>query len=163
MTEAAADALSPTQAAALAHVLDLQAEWQNLKEDGRDSSTARLQGLQRTFEAFRVGLAAYAALYGADPGPERRPTDPEHLAAWCLVTRAVVRRADPWPGGGGPAQVAVRAYRLADELADRQGREPVARTAEAATRDGVLAVLEAVGAWCGGLTSRPPSYETAAR
>src|SRR4030095_8969014 len=53
MTDAAAAALDPAQAAALAQVLGLQAQWQNLRDDGRDYSTARLHGLQRTFEAFR--------------------------------------------------------------------------------------------------------------
>ena len=157
LTEAAAAALSPAQAADLARVLDLQAEWQNLKEDGRDYSAARLHGLQRTFEAFRVALAAYAGRYGADPVPERTPATADHLAAWCRVARAVVRRADPWPGGGGPAQVAARAYRLADGLAGRLGREPVARSAGATARDDVLAALEAVRAWCAEREARPPS------
>ena len=82
LTEAAAEALNPAQAAALAQVLDLQAEWQNLKEDGRDFSTPRLQGLQRTFEAFRAGLAAYTAQYGygADPVPERTPASGDMCA-----------------------------------------------------------------------------------
>jgi hypothetical protein len=118
--------------------------------------------LQRTFEAFRAGLAAYAARYGADPVPERTPTTADHLAAWCRLARAVVRRADPWPGGGGPAQVAARAYRLADGLAGRLGREPVARSAGATTRDAVLATLEAVGAWCAAPEAGPPSHRTAA-
>jgi hypothetical protein len=163
MTEAAADALSSIEAAALLNVLDLQAEWQNLKEDGRDYSTARLQELQRTFEAFRVGLADYATLYRADPVPERTPTAPDQLAVWCRITRAVVQRADPWQGNRGAAQVASRAYRLADGLAGRLCRKPVARLTDAATRDDVLAVLESVGTWCESLTGHPPTYETVPR
>ena len=159
LTEAAVAALSPTQAADLARVLDLQAEWQALKEDGRDYSTARLQGLQRTFEAFRVGLAAYAARYGADPAAEATPTTPASLGAWCRAVRAVVGRADLAPGGG-PAPLAIRAYHLADGLAERLGRRPVVRAAEAGHREGVLAALETVEAWCAESEARPPSYGT---
>jgi hypothetical protein len=163
LTEAAADRLEPAQAAALARVLGLQAEWQNLKDDGRDHSTARLQGLQRTFEAFRAGLAGYAADYPGQPVPTATPTSPARLGAWCRVVGAVVRRAAPGPDGVGPAPLGAWAYRMADGLAGRLGAGPVPRAA-GSPADG----LEAVGAWCGGAAVRPgaaggspPFYETA--
>jgi hypothetical protein len=157
----AAAALSPAQATDLARLLDLQAEWQLLKDDGRDHSTARLQGLQWTFEAFRLAQAAYAARYGAGPVPEGTPTTPARLAAWCRAARAIVHRADPAPGGG-PTHLAARAYQLADGLAGPAGRPPVVRAAEADAREALVAALEVVEASCAQARACPPSDEAPA-
>jgi hypothetical protein len=168
LTEITAATLSPAQAADLVRVLDLQAEWQNLKDDGRDHSTARLQGLQRTFEAFRLGLAAYADRYGADRVPEAMPTSPERLRDWCRVVGAVVRRGNPTGETGSRVHMATQAYRLADGVAGRLNRERVVRASD--TSADVLGVLATVGDWCDGLVGmpssvgaeQPPSWETPA-
>ena len=83
-------------------------------------------------------------MYEADAAPEATPTTPARLVG-VVPCHAGGRPAGRGPCG--PAQVAIRAYRLADGLAGRLDRRTVVRVAEAGTPRRVLAALEAVEAF----------------
>ena len=63
LTESAAEKLGPEQATALARVLDLQARWENHRDDPAKTATsiADLQARQKAFEAFRAALEGWLA------------------------------------------------------------------------------------------------------
>jgi hypothetical protein len=142
--------LSPEQAADLARVLDLQADWENHRHDAAGGASGPgLRERQRRYEAYRAALAGYAARHRAVDLPELNLSTPERVAGWCRAVRVVCRRAGP--DAGAPAQVAAKAYRLADRLAARLGVAPADRDDHAEGMGGVVAGLDAVVAWCDGL------------
>ena len=148
LTETIADALPPAQAAGLARLIDLQARWENLRDNpGKPPSeytAPDLHGRQKAYEAFRAARADYTSRYRAIDVPETSLNTPERVAAWSRAVRAVFRRAE---GGDCPAAAVEKAYRLADRIASRLKRQPVARVALASMGDAV-AVLDEVVRWC---------------
>jgi hypothetical protein len=143
MTEAAAERLAPARAAELVRVLDLQSRWENLRAAGTPS-TPQLQALQAAFEAYRVRMAAYAARNQGEPVPELTPTKPGRLGTWCKTVRAVLRRAE---GLECPTHIVAKAYRVADQIAQRLQAEPVVR-GEPTDVAGAVRELDAVIGWC---------------
>ncbi len=145
MSENAAEKLSPKQATALVRVLDLQARWENHRDDPAKSaaSTSDLQARQKAFEAFRLALREYVAEYRDAQLPEPTQNVPDRLAIWCRTLRAVLWRAE----SGTPAMVLAKVYRLADRIAGRVGKTPVERASAAGLSEGVRE-LDAVIAWC---------------
>ena len=137
LTEARAKRLAPEQAAALLRVLDLQARWENHRNDPAISvaDPVELRVRQKAFDAFQAALTGYAKTYRSDHFPEPTQKVPERLADWCRVLLAVFRHTDI------PAvHVIAKAYRLADRIATRLGKETVRR--------GEIRELDAVIAWC---------------
>src|SRR4029453_6495832 len=90
--EVAATRLSPTRAAELGRVLDLQAHWENLRAAGIDS-TVQLQSIQKAFETYRVSVLEYSSGDRREITPEMSPTKSGRLEAWCRTVRAVLRQA----------------------------------------------------------------------
>lgn len=148
LNERAAEALTSEQATALVRLLDLQARWENHRDDPDKSAstTTDLHARQRAFDAFWSARREHAAKHRTVPLPEPTQNVPDRLAVWCRTLRAVFQRA----ANGSPAQVMVKVYRLADRVAVRAGKEVLGR---AAAGDLATAVreLDAVIAWCGGL------------
>jgi hypothetical protein len=157
MNERAAEKLDPEQAAELARVIDLQSRWENMRGETGDS-VAQLHAIQKAFEAYRVGLAEYAARYRSEQVPDLSPSGPDRLGAWCRAVRAVCRRAE---GCDCPSHLVAKAHRMADRIAARVGADPVAREPPADTA-GAIRQLDAVIAWCDGLVGlRPPESGSA--
>lgn len=158
MSESNAEKLSPGQATALVRVLDLQARWENHRDDPAKSagSTTDLQARQKAFEAFRVAWREYAAEYRDAQLPEPTQNVPDRLAIWCRTLRAVLRRAE----SGAPALVLAKVYRLADRIAIRVGKELVERAPAADLTDGICE-LDAVITWCGTPAVLHPKEEAA--
>jgi hypothetical protein len=149
MHESAAENLTSARAIELARVLDLQSLWENLRADG-NRSTSQLKALQTAFEEYRVGMSAYTARNRNEPILELSPTRPGSLGAWCRTVRAVLRRAQ---GGACPSHVVAKAHRLANGIAAREIKIPVAQ--ESATDiAGAIRQLDAVIAWCDRLDSK---------
>jgi hypothetical protein len=132
-------------------VLDLQAGWENHRHDtaAGDAHGPGLRERHRRYDAFRAALAGYAARHRAVDLPELNLSTPERVATWCRAVQAVCRRAGP--DAEAPAQMAGKAYRLADRIAARLGVDPAVRDGHAEGMGGVIAGLEAVVAWCDGL------------
>lgn len=158
LNERAAEAITPEQATALVRLLDLQARWENHRDDPDKSaaSTADLHARQKAFDAFWSARREHAAKHRTAPLPEPTQNVPDRLAIWCRTLRAVFQRAER----GCPAQVMIKVYRLADRVAARAGKEVVGRgpAGDLAT---AAQELDAVIAWCGGLTAPPDDSLTA--
>ena len=152
LNERAAEALSPAQATAVVRLLDLQARWENHRDDPDKSaaSTKDLQARQKAFDAFWSARREHAAKHRAAPLPEPTQNVPDRLAVWCRTLRAVFRRAE----SGSPAQVMLKVYRLADRVATRANKEMVGRGPAGDLATGVRE-LDAVIAWCDGLAALP--------
>ena len=145
LSDSAAEKMSTEQATALARVLDLQARWENHRDDPAKTatSTADLQTRQKAFEAFRSALREYAVTHNDSRFPEPTQNVPERLVIWCRALRAVFRRAE----GPGSAFLVSKVHRLADRIAARTGLAPVERQ-PVADRDATVRELDAVVAWC---------------
>jgi hypothetical protein len=153
LTEADAEKLSPEQAAGLIRVLELQARWENHRDDPATSaaSTPDLQTRQKAFEAFQVAWNAYTAQHRLARLPEPTQNMPDRLAIWCRALRAVFRRAE----AGYPVQVMAKVYRLAARTASRLEKEPVERES-AEGLAGAIQQLDAVIVWCDVLVRSGP-------
>ncbi len=145
MSESTAEKLTPKQATALVRVLDLQARWENHRDDPAKSagSTSDLQTRQKAFEAFRSAWREYAAEYRDAQLPEPTQNVPDRLAIWCRTLRAVLNRAET----GTPALILTKVHRLADRIAVRVGRAPMERAMVMELADGIRE-LDVVIAWC---------------
>jgi len=151
LTELAAAELSPEQAADLARVLDLQSGWENQRNDpAGDAHGPGLRERQRRYDAYRAAFAGYVARHRAIDLPELNLSTPERVAGWCRVVREVCRRAGP--DADAPAQVVGKAHRLADRIAARLKVAAADRDGPAEGMAGVIARLDAVVAWCDGLS-----------
>ena len=160
MSESAAEMLDPAQAAELSRVIDLQARWENMRDDparvGAGFSTPDLQGRQRAYETFRARLAAYTARYRAAQVPELTLNTPDRVGAWCRAVRAVFRRAEPvGVGSDRPTHAVEKAYRLADRIAARLKTSPLGRESPPDGIPSAVRDLDAVIRWCDGLVGPP--------
>ena len=152
LSESAAEKLAPEQAAELVRVLDLQARWENHRDDPAKSAAtfSDLQVRQKAFDAFQVAWRNYTTKYRDARIPEPTQNMPDRLVIWCRALRAVFLRAD----SGNPVQVVAKVHRLADRIATRTNKEAVSRTA-AEDLPAAVRELDAVIAWCDGLTASP--------
>jgi hypothetical protein len=149
LNERTAEALTPEQAVTVVRLLDLQARWENHRDDPGKSalSAADLRARQKAFEVYWSARREYAARRGA-PLPEPTQNAPAQLAAWCRTLRAVFRRA----GAGDTAQVMVKVSRLVGRVAARTGRESV-DLAPVGSLETAVGELDAVIAWCDALAA----------
>ena len=155
LNERAAEAITPEQATALVRLLDLQARWENHRDDPDKSaaSTADLHARQKAFDAFWSARREHTAKHRTAPLPEPTQNVPDRLAVWCRTLRTVFQRAE----SGSPVQVMLKVYRLADRVAVRAGKDLVGRgpVGDLAT---AVHELDVVIAWCGELAaSQGPS------
>jgi hypothetical protein len=144
--------LAPEQAAELARVMDLQACWENLRDDP-DASHANGPGLrerQRRYDAFRSALTTYTARHKSASLPELTLNAPERLGGWCRAVRIVCERAGA--EAEAPVHVVGKAYRLADRIASRLKVAPAAREEKVEGVYAAIRALDAIIAWCDGLT-----------
>jgi hypothetical protein len=117
----------------------------------RGQQTGDLHARQRANDAYRAALRDYAVTYRTARIPEPTQAMPDRVAVWCRVLRVVFGRAE----GGSPVAVLGKVYRLADRVAARTGKEPVAR-APASDLAGAVRELDAVIAWCDSLVTPAP-------
>jgi hypothetical protein len=149
LTERDAEKLSPGQATALVRVIDLQAKWDGLLVE-KGQKTGDLHARQKAHDAYQAALREYAARYPNAGVPEPTQAVPDRLCVWCRVLRIVFHKAE----GGSPTEVTGKVYRLADRIAERMNKEPVART-PVTDLAGAGRELDLVIAWCEALTPTP--------
>jgi hypothetical protein len=151
LTERDAEKLSPEQATALVHVIDLQAKWDGLLVDRQQkSSLPDLHARQKANDAYQAALRDYGAKYHKAAVPEPTHAMPDRLGVWCRVLRGVFGKAEI----GSPVEVMAKVYRLADRIAERLSKEPVMRT-PASDLAGAVRGLDVVIAWCDALVPAP--------
>jgi|GEM_PF-6635592 len=146
LTKHDAEKLSPEQATAVVHVLDLQAKWDGLLAE-QGHKTSDLHARQRANDVHLAALRGYSAKYGNANIPEPTHAVPDRLAVWCRILRVVFGRAET----GSPVEVMGKVYRLTDRIAARMGKEPVTRT-PATDLAAAMRGLEVVIAWCEALS-----------
>jgi hypothetical protein len=132
----------------LAMLVDLEARWENLRASRTTAGPATLQALQgnqRAYELFHARLVAYNKRYAPPHIPEVLINTPLRLNQWCTKMGALfaeLSAAVPFPD-----HLMEKAYRLADGIATRQGRDraprPTPTTERAAGQE-----LVGLATWC---------------
>lgn len=149
LSENAVVNLEASQAVELLRVLELQAFWENLKENTptKDVPTGQLKDRQKAYEAYRSRLAAYTTKYRSFPLPELSQNSPKWVSQWFRVVRAVVRAAVDGPNVELPTHLVTKAHRLGLRVAERLKRTPLANASSPATLPAAVEQLEALIAW----------------
>jgi hypothetical protein len=156
--------LDPSQAGELALLVDLEARWENMRntpppDRGVSPATQDLHGKQKAYEVFRAKLAAYNKRYTPAHIPELLLNTAPRLEAWCRRMRDLYLLAKPNPAGHCPVHLIEKAYRWADRVADRMGKERVRRSAPPSDSAAAIRDLEALCQWCAELARVPRSSE----
>jgi hypothetical protein len=157
LSEQAAQDLDPVQATELVEVLDLEARWENQRADGSRTAgrgTLDLLSRQRTYEAFRVRMAAYLARYRTQRVPELTPNGPDRLRKWCRTVRAVLHRA----GRGCPVHAIEKAHRLVGRIAERLKMDSLLRGAPPQTTTDAIRELDTLIRWCDQAGEQKPMF-----
>jgi hypothetical protein len=150
MPESDADRASASVQLAL--LVDLEARWQNLRAcraSAGPSTLLELQGNQRAYELFHAKLVAYNKRYAPPHIPELLVNTPLRLELWCKKMGTLFAELDakvPFP-----AHLLEKAYRLADGIALRQGRDTAARPAPDAERSATTE-LAGLATWCAAIS-----------
>lgn len=149
LSETAVANLDAAQAVELLRVLELQAFWENLKENApaKDVPTAQLKDRQKAYEAYRSRLAAYTAKFRTFPLPELTQNSPKWVAQWFRIVRAVVRAAADGANAELPTNLVAKANRLGLRVAERLKRPPLPLPAAPATFAAAAEQLETLIAW----------------
>jgi hypothetical protein len=156
----AEEEIGAAQAAELIVLLDLEARWENLRAarqgTPRVSSSAQdLQGMQKAYDAFRVQLKAYQARFSPTHAPELLLNTPARLGGWCRQVRDLHLRAGQSAQAHSPVHLLEEAYRWADRLAGKKGKDCMSRATPPGPAEAVFRDLEALAAWCDALTQVP--------
>jgi hypothetical protein len=156
----AEEEIGAAQAAELAVLLNLEARWENLRaaKSGTPrgpSATSDLHAVQMAYDAFRTQLRAYQMRFSPTHEPELLLNTPARLASWCRQVRDLHLRPGLSAQARSPVHLLEKAYRWADRLAGKRGKERVCRASPPSTGEAVCRDLEAVATWCDTLTELP--------
>jgi hypothetical protein len=141
--------LGPTQADALAILLELEAHWMNVPTAvTTESARAMLAGLvakQKAFDAYRAQLVAYNQRFRPTYDGLRPVGTPARLAAWCRTMADVYQRAGH---AECPVDLLEQVHRCADRLSARLKRDRFCRPAPLKTTADAIAAFSTVAEWC---------------
>jgi hypothetical protein len=156
--------LDPAQAAELALLVDLEARWENLRntppqDPGVLPATQDLHGKQKAYEVFRAKLATYNKRYSPPHVPELLLNTASRLGTWCRRMRDLYVQVAPNPAMRCPVHLLEKAYRCADRVAARMGKDPVQRSTLPADIGAALRDLEALCQWADELAGAAPPTE----
>jgi hypothetical protein len=131
----------------LAVLVDLEARWENLRASRTSagpSTIQELQGKQRAYEAFHAKLVAYNKRCAPPHITTLLVNTRVQLEHWCKKMGALFAEVSGVPF---PAHLLEKAYRLADGIATRQGRDRAARPTPAGMRSATQE-LDGLAMWC---------------
>jgi hypothetical protein len=156
-TAPTAGTLTPTQAAELAELVELEAHWENLRAAPSRTAAVRstnqdLHAMQRAYDAFRAKLAAFNRQCPPGHTPELLLNTPARLGIWCRRMRDLYLRAEHDPRVRYPNQLLEKARRRAEGIAARTGKACPPRSARPGDLRDAVGELEALGQWCDELT-----------
>jgi hypothetical protein len=157
--------LDPVQGAELTWLVDLEARWENLRDDSRrtlgtQAATRELHELQKAYEAFRSRLQAYNRRYASAHVPELLLNTPARLGKWCRAMRNLYLCVRDDPKCHCPTSLMERAYRWADQLAARLCIDSFSRQPAPGDIEATVQQLSALSQWCDG-RARPAAAKTA--
>jgi len=149
--------LGPGQAAELALLLDLEARWENLRTARspavpEPSTTQDLHGKQKAYEAFRAKLRGYNQRYTPAHVPEVLLNTPTRLGSWCRRMHDLYVLVEHAPQAPCPVHLLEKAFRCADQLATKAGKERISHPAPPDKIRTALENLEVLALWCEELT-----------
>lgn len=143
------------QAKDLLQLVDLEARWENLRNTPASTpgslSLEELQEKQKAHLAFQAHLVAYNQRYTPAHIPELLLNTPARLGKWCWHMRDLCRKVEQAGTIQDCSYLAAKAYRWADKIARRLGKDPVPREPAAGGSKSIADVLEYVGQWCSDL------------
>ena len=156
--------LDPVQAAELALLVDLEARWENLRntrapDPGVLPATEDLHGKQKAYEVFRAKLATYNKRYAPPHVPELLLNTASRLGAWCRRMRDLYVQVEPNPAMRSPVHLLEKAYRCADRVAVRMGKDPVRRSTLPGDIGAAIRDLEVLCQWFDELAGAAPPTE----
>jgi hypothetical protein len=136
------------QAVKLAHLVELEAKWENLPH-ASTNSTRELAEKQNAYEAYRARRVAYNGLYQRGREPRALVHTPARLGIWLRAMHDVFARAETDPRCPCPVHLMERARRSAERTALRLKMEPPA-VARPLTVRAAIEGLETLARWCEG-------------
>ena len=157
-TTASTGTHNSTHAAELAALVELEARWENLRTAPSRTAEVRstnedLHGMQRAYETFRAKLAAFNARYAPAHVPELLLNSPVRLGVWCRRMRDLYAQVVEDPTVRAPVHLMEKAYRCADKIASRIGKDHPARPTPPDDVRAAVAELEALTRWCDDLVA----------
>jgi len=152
--------LDPAQATELAVLVDMEARWENLRKAPPPNPRAGytlldLQGRQKAYEAFHAKLVAYNKRFTPAHAPELLLNTTARLGTWCGAMRDLFRQVEQNPRSPYPAHVLEKAFRWANQVGARLQKPCLQPSPAPFTIAGAIHDLEALTAWCVGLTVAP--------
>jgi hypothetical protein len=153
ISEAPVRDLTPAQAMELSLLVDLEACWENLRKPTSRHADVQitmkaLAAKQKSYEAFRVSLAAYNKQYTPAHVPELLLNTPSRLGTWCRTMRDLYMQMEHDPRAHSPIHLLEKAYRWADRICVRMNKSPLSRANPPATIGETIRELEALVQWC---------------
>jgi hypothetical protein len=132
----------------LAVLVDLEARWENLRASRALAGAFTLldlQGNQRAYEVFHAKLVAYNKRFAPPHIPELLVNTALRLELWCKKMGTLFAELEgrvPFP-----AHLLEKAYRLADAVAVRKGRDRAVPPMPSGPRSAAQE-LDSLAAWC---------------
>ena len=150
--------LPPAQAKELALLVELEAQWENMRKppsrpQGRASLTQDLLGIQKAYDAFRGKLVAYNKRYSPAHVPEVLLNTPSRLAIWCRAMRELFLQVEDDPQVRCPVYLVEKAYRSAERMSGRMNKGCVSRPAPPSTIRAATEDLESLAQWSDALAA----------
>jgi hypothetical protein len=150
--------LAPGQARALAHLVELEARWENLRIDqqlpaGKGSTLKELHQRQKAYEAFFAAMSAYNKAHRPLHLPEQLLNSASRLGAWCGSMRDLYLQIQDNGPALCPQHVLEKAYRCADRAADRMTKDRIGRPGSSGTLPAVIRELDDLARWCEGMAA----------
>jgi hypothetical protein len=166
MSQAFASIVDPAQATSLARLVDLEACWENMRDNRArlPQATSALQDLQskrKAYDAFRTKLAVYNKRYKPAHIPELLLNTPSRLGLWCRAMRDLYVQVENDLQGYSPVHLLEKAYGWADRLSVRMTIPLAARSTRPRDIRAAIEDLEVLIRWCDELANvaaPPPSH-----
>jgi hypothetical protein len=147
--------LESAQALELAHVVEMEASWENLRTNrvanrGKHAKDS-LIAVQRSYEAHHSRLVAYNQRHRPAHVPEQLLNTPKRLRGWCLEMSDLFGIVKADSTAPCPLSLLEKAYRRAEGIASRVRQAPPARRIPPQTIQAAIEDLQAVAVWCASL------------
>lgn len=152
--ETPATPLSSAQAIELCLLVEMEARWENLRKERAQTPLAQprtiedLHAAQKAFSVFRTKLAAYNKKHTPAHVTDLLLNHPNRLGPWCRRMAALYLQVEHDARVRCPVHLMEKAYRCADGIAARMGKELFKRSLPLDTTHTVIGEFAALAQWC---------------
>jgi len=156
-SEAPIQHLPFTQAIELSLLVELEAQWENLRiyqpaAAGRTPTRNELLQKQKAYEAFIAKLMIYNRTHKPAHVAELLLNNASRFGGWCWSMRDLFLQIQHDPQARCPTHLLAKAYRWADRVADRMKKERIKQPAPSITIPAAIQELEELARWCDNLS-----------